>query len=158
MDTKIIISVILGTLLVSAIYSSSIFFVSAATTSCLATSKTTTICTVEDDQGWSAWECKTKDGGKTWSCKQAKTMTGDSIPLGLNDALSAKIQANIIDDNNDTKVPNDFLSKGGLLKEDSQITTEDNQLTTNKESSPTPPPCPNEGPIPPDCTMKPLLK
>lgn len=59
--------------------------------------------------------------------------------------------------NNDTKVPNAFLNKGGLLKEDSQITTEDNQITANKENSPTPPPCPNEGPIPPDCTMKPPL-
>jgi hypothetical protein len=52
---------------------------------------------------------------------------------------------------NDTKVPSDFLNKGGLL-------TKDNQITTNKESSPTPPPCPDTGPIPPDCTMKPLLK
>jgi hypothetical protein len=53
---------------------------------------------------------------------------------------------------NDTTIPKDFdLKKGDLL-------TNDNQITTNKESSPTPPPCPEKGPIPPDCTMKPLLK
>jgi len=69
-----------------------------------------------------------------------------------------RLQDNIItkddskDSNNDTTIPKDFdLNKGGLL-------TEDNQITMNEESSPTPPPCPDTGPIPPDCTMKPLLK
>jgi hypothetical protein len=32
------------------------------------------------------------------------------------------------------------------------------QITTNKGNSPTPPPCPDKGPIPPNCTMKPIIK
>jgi hypothetical protein len=32
------------------------------------------------------------------------------------------------------------------------------QITTNKGNSPTPPPCPKEGPIPPNCTLKPVIK
>jgi hypothetical protein len=129
MDVKFVIFVFISTFLVAAIYSSSIFFVSAVNTVCTASSKTTTTCVVEDGKVFTTWECKTKDGGKTWSCKQAKTMTGDSIPLGLNDALSAKIQANIIDDNNDTKVPNAFdLNKGGLLKEDNNGDNNDTKV------------------------------
>jgi hypothetical protein len=66
----------------------------------------------------------------------------------IEDAQNIKVPKS---GDNDTKVPSDFLNKGGLL-------TKDNQITTNKESSPTPPPCPDTGPIPPYCTMKPLLK
>jgi len=143
MDTKFVTFAIISSLLVAAIYSSSIFFVSAAlNTICTGTSPTTTTCVVQDGRKFTTWECKTKDGGKTWSCKQVKAMTGGSIPPALTDSLTVAIE---------NKVPNNFLNKGGLL-------TEDNQITTNKESSPTPPPCPNTGPIPPDCTMKPLLK
>jgi hypothetical protein len=32
------------------------------------------------------------------------------------------------------------------------------QITTNEGNSPTPPPCPDKGPIPPNCTMKPVIK
>ena len=153
MDTRFLIFGILSTMFFAGIYSSSIFFVSAAPiTSCFPTSKTTTICTViDDDDDMTSWECKTSNGGKTWSCDKVKAAVGNSIPPGLNDALTAKVQSNIIDNNNDTKVPNDFLNKGGLL-------TKDNQITTNEENSATPPTCPNTGPIPPDCTMKPFLK
>jgi len=51
-----------------------------------------------------------------------------------------------------TKIPRDFDSKdGGRL-------TKDSQITTNEEDSKTPPPCPLQGPIPPNCTMKPPIK
>lgn len=141
------------------IYSSSpAFAAKGIVTTCVGISTTAKVCTTIDDEfkDVSEWKCTTSDGGKTWKCDKMKT--AEAIPPGLKDALTGKVQANIIDDNNDTKVPKDFLNKGGLLTEDSQITTEDNQITANKESSPTPPPCPNTGPIPPDCTMKPLLK
>lgn len=32
------------------------------------------------------------------------------------------------------------------------------QAETNNGNSPTPPPCPDKGPIPPNCTMKPVIK
>ena len=122
MDTKYSIFVIISALLVAAIYSysSSIFFVSAATTSCSATSKTTTTCVVQDDKGLSAWDCKLNKDGKTWSCKQAKTMTGGSIPPELTDSLTVATE----DTQNNTKVPKtDLLNDGGLLKDDDTADT-----------------------------------
>lgn len=79
---------------------------------------------IDDDDDMTSWECKTSNGGKTWSCDKVKAAVGNSIPPGLNDALTAKVQSNIIDNNNDTKVPNDFLNKGGLLTKDNQINNE----------------------------------
>jgi hypothetical protein len=126
MDTRFLIFGIVSTIFFAGIYSSSTALGQEIVTSCTHSSKTTDICTTIDDDGLAtSWECKTKNGGKTWSCEKVKE-AGEAIPPSLKDALSAKVQGNII--------------------------------TTNKDSSPTPPPCPNTGPIPPDCTMKPLLK
>jgi len=124
---KFVVFVVISAVLVTGIYSSSIFFVSAATTSCRPTSKTTTICTVEDEEGLSAWECKTKDGGKTWSCKQVKATTPGSIP-GLTNALSKAMLAQVQEANttgvNDTKVT-DRLNDLPVMNKES-IDSDDN--------------------------------
>ena len=105
---KFVVFVVISAVLVTGIYSSSIFFVSAAlNTICTGTSPTTTTCVVQDGRKFTTWECKTKDGGKTWSCKQVKATTPGSIP-GLTNALSKAMLAQVQEANttgvNDTKV------------------------------------------------------
>ena len=115
------------------------------------TEKTTQYCT----------ECKTAPKGEDLGCTHRQTDVSFTIndgKLGLK-LIGPKVSTDKLSDDNKVQVPKDFdLKKGDLLTKDSQITTKDSQITTNEESSPTPPPCPLEGPIPPDCTMKPLLK
>jgi hypothetical protein len=148
MHTKFVIFVIIGSLLVAAIYSSSTYFVSAATTYCTGTSKTTTTCIVYDEKGFTVWDCKLNKDGKTWSCKEDKTprtagSISPSLTAALNKATLAEVQANITgvndtkvldrlndlrgmneqsidsNDNNDTKVPKDL---GGLNDNGDRLT------------------------------------
>jgi hypothetical protein len=187
MDIKFVIFVFISAFLMAAIYSSFAFVQFAfSENSCAFTpDKKRYICIGAYYDKNYIINC-TVDSIAEWYCDTHYLTREFSLPDGLKDALDkaklAEIQANTTGDNdtkvfdrlndramnelsidsndsNDTKVPNDFdLNKGGILTKDSQITTEDNQITTNEESSPTPPPCPDKGPIPPDCTMKPLLK
>jgi hypothetical protein len=68
-------------------------------------------------------------------------MTDSQIPLGLKSALDSAIVKN---------------QKGGLLSGESS--TGDNGSSEKKINNSPPPQCPNSGPIPPDCTMKPPLQ
>lgn len=61
MDTKFVIFVIISALLVVAIYSSSIFFVSAEVyVTCTGNSKTSTTCLVADGKKFTTWDCTVK--------------------------------------------------------------------------------------------------
>lgn len=68
-------------------------------------------------------------------------MTGSQIPLGLKSALDSAIKN----------------QNGGLVVGQGS-TQESNSSEMKVGNSPNPPQCPNTGPIPPDCTMKPPLK
>jgi hypothetical protein len=52
------------------------------------------------------------------------------------------------------KGSNVTVQTGGLTN----TGTNTGSVGQNKGNSPTPPPCPDKGPIPPNCTMKPVLK
>ena len=96
-DTKFAIFVVIGSLLVMAIYSSSTNFVSAAdVTACAGTTKAM-ICTVFEEKTLdvlSEWDCKLNTTTKKWSCVEVTqtTKTGSDIPTELKSAIDAAKQ------------------------------------------------------------------
>jgi hypothetical protein len=123
MDTRFLIFAILSTLLLAGIHSSSTTLAAKTTgitRSCTATSTTTTVCTTidHDFKDVSEWNCKTNDGGKTWSCSKAAAGK-EAIPPGLKDALDVAVQESA----DNTKVPKTDLNDGGLLKDDDTADT-----------------------------------
>ncbi|TLX88841.1 MAG: hypothetical protein E6K94_11590 [Thaumarchaeota archaeon] len=122
MNSNFTFFIVIGSLLAIAIYTSSLNSVSADTvTTCTATSKKTTVCSVTDcDMADPAckpsnWDCKLNKDGKTWSCKQHQTRTAASISPDLDRALNIVVQA---ESHNATNVPkSDLLKKGDLLNE-----------------------------------------
>lgn len=110
----------MSTLLVAVVYNSSMFFVPAEATACTATSKTTTVCAVTDEEGnLTFWDCKKNKDGKTWSCKQqAKVTTEGSTSPALTDALNkamlAKVQANTTGANDTDTKAFDRLNDRGI--------------------------------------------
>jgi|SRR5437867_20168 len=121
MHSEFIFFVVIGSVLVIAMFASALNSVSADTvTTCTATGKKTTTCSVTDcnmaDPACkpSNWDCKLNKDGKTWSCKQAATKTAASISPDLDRALNIVVQA---ESHNTTKVPKTDLQKGDILNE-----------------------------------------
>ncbi|TLX88367.1 MAG: hypothetical protein E6L04_00835 [Thaumarchaeota archaeon] len=120
MHSNFIFLVVIGSVLIVAMYTYSLNSVFADTvTTCTATSKKTTSCVVNDSADptvpGSKWDCKLNKDGKTWSCKQAQARTAASISPELDRALDLAVQA---ESHNATKVPkSDLLKKGDLLNE-----------------------------------------
>jgi hypothetical protein len=115
------------------------------------TEKTTQYCT----------ECKTASRGEDLSCTHSQTDVGYTINDGKLDikTIGPKVSTDKLSDDNKVQVPKAFgLKDDKLFTKNSEIATEDNQVTMNEENSKTPPPCPLQGPIPPNCTMKPPVK
>jgi hypothetical protein len=76
-----------------------------------------------------------------------------------SDVLNSDLELKGDETTDDTRIPKDFgRLQDNVITKDSEIATEDNQDTTNEENSKTPPPCPLQGPIPPNCTMKPPIE
>jgi hypothetical protein len=123
MDIKFFIFVAISILFVAAIYSSSTYFVYAdVSTTCTYTSKTTSHCTVFDEDGQHSFKCKKNKDGKTWSCVQdTSSMVTGNIPPALKDAIGkAKSGAltgeNMVVDNNTSILQGKALKHGGALK------------------------------------------
>jgi len=153
LHTTFAIFIIIASILTIAVYCSSINSVIAKSTvtevwSCiqLASSPNNASCHLTRSGVDSDYNCSYNASTKKWTCTQAKTIsstpyqipgsenvrkfTNSQIPLGLKSALDSAIKSQI----------------GGL------ITGQSNP------NSPNPPQCPNSGPIPPNCTMKPPLQ
>jgi hypothetical protein len=152
MHSNFIFFGVIGSVLIIAMYASALNSVFAdAITTCTATSKKTTTCSVTDcnmadpECKPSNWDCKLNKDGKTWSCKQHQTRTAASISPELNHALDLAVQA---ESHNATKVPKTDLQKGDLLKEPSltesnnntkfpshlgDLNNDNNSLTVNPE-------------------------
>jgi hypothetical protein len=151
MEGKFLMCGIIFGLFVAAIYSSSarVFAAEVAPTmSCSYTKdKKTAFCSDNDPDNNDVWRCDKQKNG-TWKCGKVAAATGGSISPDLSKALSIATESAV----NITNAPNDFVSKKDSLLNNN------NQITSNEADSPTPPPCPDKGPIPPDCTMKPIIK
>ena len=163
MDTRFLIFGIVLTMFFAGISSSPVAFAEPKVNCIPAPNAIDIICVWTDNGKFTEVEYCYNDKDGKHVCVSIKASGQQPIPVNelppkLQDAIDVAAAPSTPDTSEDTKVPKDFLNKGGLLTKDNQITTEDNQITTNKENSPTPPPCPDIGPIPPDCTMKPLLK
>ena len=140
MYTKFVIFVVIGSLLVAAIYSSSTFIVFAeVSTSCTGTGKTTTHCTVFDTEDGKTtmtyWNCTKNKDGKTWSCVQAlKTVGSTNIPSALKNAI-VKAQANITTGaSNNTSVLDRNVVKGGSFLKDGGNTESNNTFTNSNNT------------------------
>jgi hypothetical protein len=123
MHAKFVIFVAVSTLFVAAIYSSSTYFVFAdVSTTCTYTSKTTSHCTVFDEDGQHSFKCKKNKDGKTWSCVQdTSSMVTSNIPSALKDAIdkakSGALTGENAGSNNDTSfLQGKVLKHGGALK------------------------------------------
>ncbi len=149
MKTTFVILSIVSTLLIGALYSSSaVSGLEEYVMSCSYTKdKKTSFCSDNDPNNNDVWRCDKQKNG-TWKCGKIPKESGGGIPPDLSKALSIATESAV----NVTKVPNDFASKEGQLLKDN------NQITTEQANPETPPPCPDKGPIPPDCTMKPIIK
>ena len=112
MKSKFVILVIIGTLLVAAIYSSSVSVVYAARTVCWnVPDGKTTFCTNTGTEKFV--RCDLISG--KWVCKMMSTAPSTDIPPALNDALDATIG----ESQNTTKVPKTgILNDGGLIQDD----------------------------------------
>jgi hypothetical protein len=111
-----VIFVVIGSLLVAAIYSSSTFIVFAELhTACSGTGKTTASCTVLDTEDGTStnWDCTKNKDGKTWSCVKAlKTGGSTNIPSALKNAI-VKAQAGTTTGDNNTNALNGNAVQGG---------------------------------------------
>jgi hypothetical protein len=121
MHSNFIFFGVIGSVLIIAIYTSALNSVFAdAITTCTATSKKTTSCSVIDCDMTdpkckpSNWDCTLNKDGKTWHCKQAATRAAASISPDLDRALNT---AALAESHNTTKVPKSELQKGNILNE-----------------------------------------
>ncbi len=150
MEGKYLTASIVFGLFVALTYSSSAQVFAADnsyTMSCSYTKdKKTAFCSDNDPTNNDLWRCDKQKNG-TWKCGKVVAQTGPNLPPDLSKGLSIATESV-----NVTNAPNDFTSKKGSLLNN------DNQITTNDENSPTPPKCPDKGPIPPNCTIDPFLK
>lgn len=92
----------------------------------------------------------TEDGHKIFVPCPSK-----ASPLGSNTADDNSIlskDGNIVAEPLQTSPPSSSSSTSNDLEQDDTSSEKENSLRSNL---PTPPECPNQGPIPPDCTMKP---
>lgn len=125
---------------------------------------TETCCSLETDSSTEetteyCTECKTTSKGEDLGCTHTQTNVGFTIDNGVLGIkpIGPKLQTDKMNDGKKfPKFSENFDSN--LLTKGGQSTNEDNKITTNQENSKTPPPCPKEGPIPPNCTMKPVIK
>ncbi|CAN5448626.1 hypothetical protein BH18THE1_BH18THE1_11740 [soil metagenome] len=164
MYARFLVLMIISTLLVAVIYSSissdlyalkvrSVKLCEKSTSDGITTE---TCCSLETDSSTEkttqyCTECKTASKGEDLGCTHSQTDVGLTINGGVLgiEPTGPKVST---EESSNTKIPKDFnLKKGDLL-------TKDSQITTNEEDSRTPPPCPLQGPIPPDCTMKPPIE
>lgn len=101
MHTGFAVFVVIGSLIVAAIYSSSTCFVFATITACAGVDKKTQMCTVNDEEGGSTtWKCTKNKDGKTWHCDEVKTITNP--PAGLTDAVVQAQASSTTGGNNNT--------------------------------------------------------
>jgi hypothetical protein len=88
-------------------------------------------------------DCKTASGGEDLGCTHTQTDVGLTIndgKLGIK-TIGPKVSTDKLSDDNKVQVPKHFdLKNDKLLTKDSEIATEENQVTTNEENSKTPPP------------------
>src|SRR5213594_763323 len=112
MKTTFVILSIVSTLLVAAIYSSSVAFgAQEYVMSCSYTKdKKTSFCSDNDPENNDVWRCDKQKNG-TWKCDKLPAARGGSIPPDLSKALSIATESVV----NVTKVPKDFTSKEGQL-------------------------------------------
>ena len=151
--------------LLAVIYSTSASAVDEYVMSCSYTKdKKTSFCSDNDPTNNDVWRCDKQKNG-TWKCGKTAASTATAVPPDLKNAISkaqSEFNTSVTSADNNTKTPRDFGTlKDKLLLNDGNMdsnTSTANKITTSEANSPTPPPCPDKGPIPPDCTMKPLLK
>ena len=172
MYARSLVFMIISTLIVAVIYSSissdlyalkvrSVKLCEKSTSNGITTE---TCCQLETDSSTQetteyCTECKTTSKGEDLGCTHTQTDVGFTLDNGVMGIkpIGPKVTIDKLSgDKKFPKIPRGFDSD--LLTKDSQIATEDNQITTSEENSKTPPPCPKEGPIPPNCTMKPPIK
>ena len=130
--------------------------------------KKTAFCTVGDND--TVWRCDKNKDGKTCRCEALPTEAPADVPTDIKNALT-KEQIRLIrggeflqggetkgDDYNTTKTQITSRNAPGPVPIPYPINNTKTQITINKENSHTPPPCLDKGPIPQDCTLKPLIK
>ena len=129
MYTKIAIFGVISAVLVTAIYSSSAYFVSAEILTDCSGDKKTQRCSTYDTEfnDFSNWTCTKNPDGKTWKCVKAKIVTEGSIPPELSDALDVAIE----ESQNTTKAP-----KTGVLDEPGALS--DDESTENGDDTKVP--------------------
>jgi hypothetical protein len=153
LDIRLGIFIVIASILTMAVYSSSTNFVSGATECFEAASSTYKICisTVTDTDGSEktyVFECSA-DKNDNWHCGDlGKTRV---TPPGLEDAIRKSMTSLGLGKSTTGSL------NGGLVTGESN-TQDSNSSEMKVGNSPTPPQCPDTGPIPPDCTMKPPLK
>ena len=171
MYPKFLVFMIISVLVVTVIYSStssSLFALKVRSkTLCEKTTAdgitTETCCSLETDSKTEetteyCTECKTTSKGEDLGCTHTQTDVGFTLNGGMLD-IKPIGPPRSIDQLSDDNVKNRInLKDPTLAPTDNQMSTEDSQLTSSEGTSRTPPPCPNEGPIPPNCTMKPPKK
>jgi hypothetical protein len=91
----------------------------------------------------------TEDGRKIFVPCPSKAIPLESNTAGDNSIVSK--EGNIVAESLQTSPPSSSSNSNDPAQEDTSSEKE-NSLRAN---SPTPPECPKQGPIPPDCTMKP---
>ena len=153
MNTEITIFLVIASVLMMAVFGSSMNFVTAKSTvteswSCiqLASSPNNANCTLTRSGVSSDYNCTYNTTTKKWSCAQAKTSSGTPNQMPGSETLNKMT---------DSQIP---LGLKSAL--DSALKSQNGGLVTGQGStiSPNPPECPKTGPIPPNCTMKPPLK
>jgi hypothetical protein len=174
LHSRFLVFMIISTLIVAVIYSSissdlyalKVKSVKLCETTTSDGISTETCCQLETDSSTEkttqyCTECKTAPKGEDLGCTHTQTDVGFTIKdgeLGIK-AIGPEVSIDKLSDDNKVQVPKDFgLKDDNQFTKDSEIATEDNQVTTNEENTKSPPPCPLQGPIPPNCTMKPPLK
>jgi hypothetical protein len=91
MQSKSLIFVVVGSLLVAAAYSSVNFVIAEPVTTCTGTSKTTARCwTYENNELQLKMDCTYHSKTKSWSCVESQSkQAGSEVPLGLQSAIDA---------------------------------------------------------------------